>query len=110
MRDVGSELGLELARWCPRLLQDVMEQPSGNDLIWLAVVVEQPSDFDRMNDERRTVDLPVLAGMTRRGEAEGCLGHFPNKAPDPLAVEIRYRCTPLLEGTVPASVWLFCHE
>jgi hypothetical protein len=87
-----------------------MEQPGANDMVWLAVTVQQPPDFDRMNDKRLTVDVPVLACMTRRREAERGSGHSPTDPIDPQLIENRYRSIPPLDGTAPASLWLSLHE
>ena len=63
-----------------------------------------------MNDERHTVDVPVLACMTRRREAERGPGHSPTDPIYPQRPENRHRSTPPLEGTAPASLWLSIHE
>jgi hypothetical protein len=64
-----------------------------------------------MNDERHTVDLPVLPGMTRRREAERGSGHSPTDPIYPQRLESRYRSIARrLEGMAPASLWLSIHE
>jgi hypothetical protein len=40
-----------------------VEQPGSDRFIWLAVAAKQRSHLDRMGDERRVVDLPVLTGV-----------------------------------------------
>ena len=40
-----------------------MEQSDRNDVIRLAVTLKQPSNFEGMGDEWRTVDLPMLTRM-----------------------------------------------
>ena len=47
-----------------------MEQAGGDHVVWLAVASQQPTHLDRMHDERRVVDLPVLAGVALGGELE----------------------------------------
>ena len=49
------------------LLEYFVEQPSGDDFLRLTVAAKQPTDLDRMGDERRVVDLPVCEGELERG-------------------------------------------
>jgi hypothetical protein len=50
--------------------EDVVEQPGGDRFIWLAVAAKQRSHLDRMGDERRVVDLPVLTGVAGESKPE----------------------------------------
>jgi hypothetical protein len=56
-----------------------------------------------MNDERDTVDIPILACMTRRREPERGSGHSLTDPIYPNGSRI-VTAPPLLEGTAPASV------
>ena len=71
----ASEPAVELGAGGRCLFEDVVEQPGGDDFIWLAVAAEQASDLDWMGDERRVVDLPVLTGVASSGEPQRGLRH-----------------------------------
>jgi hypothetical protein len=47
-----------------------VQEPGGDDLVWLAIAAQQPTDFDRRHDGRRVVDLPVPIRVTRRGKPQ----------------------------------------
>jgi hypothetical protein len=40
-----------------------VEKPGGDQFVSVAVATQQPAHLDRMNDERRLVDLSILVGM-----------------------------------------------
>ena len=72
---MGSEPAVELGAGGRGLFEDVVEQPGGDDFVWLAVAAQQASDLDWMGDERRVVDLPVLTGVASSGEPQRGLCH-----------------------------------
>jgi hypothetical protein len=45
------------------LLEDVVEEPSGDDFVWFTVTTQQACNLDRVGDEWRVVDLAVRIGV-----------------------------------------------
>jgi hypothetical protein len=72
-RDACAEPVLELCAGGRGLLRRVVQEPGGDYIVWLALAVKQPADLDRMADERRVVDLPVLLRVACGGELERSL-------------------------------------
>ena len=70
MRDSGAEPAVELRRGGCCLFEDVEQQSGGDDFIRLAVVAEQTSDLEWMDDERGVVDFSVLTSVASSGEPQ----------------------------------------
>ena len=53
-----------------RVLDDVVQEAGGDELVGAARVAQQPPHLDRMLDERRTVAVAALARVRARGEVQ----------------------------------------
>jgi hypothetical protein len=71
-----------------------VHEAGGDDFVWLSVAVKQPADLDRMDDERRVIELAVLTLVARGSELERSLRD--RQASEPVGVTTaRWRCREL---------------
>ena len=67
---VGPEALLEIGALGVGVLENVVQDPGGHDLVGVAGLVQQASDLDRMGHERQIVDVAFLARVVALGEGE----------------------------------------
>ena len=70
---MGTEPESELCSGGRGLLQHVVQQARRDDLVWLTVITQQAAHLNRMGNERRVVDLPVMIRVPGGGELERSL-------------------------------------